>query len=182
MTKSFRLYIHKGLVATLALVLGGFNFVAAAQQCTVDAFENLQKVGETRLSVWFWDVYDAELRTDTGAFENAEQRALQLSYLRDIQAKDLVETTAEEWQRLGITLSAEHEQWLQELREMWPNVNEGDCITLLETEQGHAKFYGPKGELGEIASAQFTDDFLAIWLDENSRFKKERNQLIGVQQ
>lgn len=182
MTKLFRSLIRNGLFASTALVVSGFHTVAVASQCSVDAFDSLQKVGETRLSVWFWDVYDAELRTDTGAFENAQQRALQLSYLRDIQAKDLVDTTAEEWQRLGITVSTEHEQWLQELRKMWPNVSEGDCITLLETEQGHAKFYDPKGELGEIASAQFTDDFLAIWLDENSRFKKERNQLIGVQQ
>lgn len=174
-------YLRIGFVVSSALVLSGISTSALASQCAVDEFETLQKVGETRLSVWFWDVYDAELRTDTGALDSAEQRALQLSYLRDIKAKDLVDTTAEEWERLGITISGEHEQWLSELLEMWPNVKEGDCITLLETEQGHAKFFGPTGELGEISSAQFTDDFLAIWLDENSRFKDARNELIGVQ-
>lgn len=174
-------YLRNGLMISSAIALGVFSTSATASQCVVDEFENLQKVGETRLSVWFWDVYDAELRTDTGALDSAEQRALQLSYLRDIKAKDLVDTTADEWERLGITISDEHQLWLSELREMWPNVKEGDCITLLETEQGHAKFFGPSGELGEISSAQFTDDFLAIWLDENSRFKDARNELIGVQ-
>lgn len=174
-------YLRIGFVVSSVLVLSGISTSALASQCAVDEFETLQKVGETRLSVWFWDVYDAELRTDTGALESAEQRALQLSYLRDIKAKDLVDTTADEWERLGITISADHQQWLSELRDMWPNVQEGDCITLLETEQGHAKFFGPSGELGEIRSAQFTDDFLAIWLDENSRFKDARNELIGVQ-
>ncbi|WP_404407672.1 chalcone isomerase family protein [Pseudidiomarina marina] len=180
MTKLFA-YLRNGLFVSSAFVMGGFSSPALASQCSVDAFETLQKVGETRLSVWFWDVYDAELRTDTGSLDSAEQRALQLSYLRDIKASDLVDTTAEEWERLGITMSDEHQQWLDDLREMWPNVKEGDCITLLETEQGHAKFFGPSGELGEINSAQFTDDFLAIWLDKNSRFKKERDELIGVQ-
>lgn len=152
-----------------------------AKQCEVEAFSDLQKVGETRLKVWFWDVYDAQLRTDTGAFQDAGQRALQLSYLRDIKAKDLVDTTADEWQRLGISITESHRSWLDQLEQMWPNVSKGDCITLVETGQGFSEFYGPQGLLGEIAAEQFTEDFLAIWLAENSRFKDERNELIGAQ-
>ena len=64
---------------------------------------------------------------------------------------------------------------------MWPNVTKGDCITLVETSQGYAEFYGSEGLLGEIPAKQFTDDFLAIWLAEESRFKTERNELIGAQ-
>ncbi|MGI0152064.1 chalcone isomerase family protein [Pseudidiomarina sp. WS423] len=154
--------------------------VAAADSCTVPAFQQLQAVGKTRLKVWFWDVYDAQLRTDTGAFSDANQRALQLTYLRDIDADDLVDTTADEWQRLGIEQTPEHQQWLQQLREMWPNVSKGDCITLVETNAGDAQFYANQELLGEIASAQFTDDFLAIWLDAKSRFKDERDELIGA--
>lgn len=153
-----------------------------ASQCSVAAFDELKTVGETRLKVWFWDVYDAELRTDTGAYQDSEQRALQLSYLRNIDADDLVDTTAEEWQRLEIEATETHQQWLDELRNMWPDVREGDCITVVENDAGHAEFYGPEGRLGTIESAQFTDDFLAIWLSENSRFKDERNALIGAKQ
>lgn len=170
----------------LTVVVAGFFMIATAasfaSQCSaVDSFNELKPVGKTRLQVWFWDVYDAELRTETGAFADAQQRALQLSYLRDIKAKDLVDTTAEEWERLNIAITDEHQQWLNRLMQMWPNVNEGDCITLVETSDGHAQFFGPEGELGVIESAQFTDDFLAIWLDKNSRFKSERNELIGAQ-
>lgn len=170
----------------LTVIVAGFFMLAAASsfasQCSmVDSFNELKPVGKTRLKVWFWDVYDAELRTETGAFSNAEQRALQLSYLRDIKAKDLVDTTAEEWQRLDIAITDNHQQWLNRLTQIWPNVSKGDCITLVETAAGHAQFFGPEGELGVIESAQFTRDFLAIWLDENSRFKSARNELIGAQ-
>ncbi|CUA82547.1 chalcone isomerase family protein [Pseudidiomarina woesei] len=171
----------------LTVVVAGFFMIVTAasfaSQCAAVApFNELKPVGKTRLQVWFWDVYDAELRTETGAYtDEAQQRALQLSYLRDIKAKDLVDTTAEEWERLQITITADHQQWLNRLQEMWPNVTEGDCITLVETNEGHAQFFGPEGELGVIESAQFTDDFLAIWLDKNSRFKSERNELIGAQ-
>lgn len=171
----------------LTVIVAGFLMVFAAasfaSQCTVvEPFNELKPVGKTRLQVWFWDVYDAELRTETGSYEQAEQRALQLSYLRDIKAQDLVETTEEEWQRLNIAMTDEHQQWLQQLQQMWPDVQKGDCITLVETTDGHAQFYGSTGKLGVIESAQFTDDFLAIWLDEQSRFKSERNELIGAQQ
>lgn len=167
-------------ISTLAAMLAPPAQSQALQCSVVEPYEQLQAVGKTRLKVWFWDVYDAELRTDSGAYQGAEQRGLQLSYLRDISAQDLVDTTADEWQRLAIDISPEHQQWLNTLADIWPNVKEGDCITLVETAAGHAVFYGPEGQLGHIESAQFTDDFLAIWLAENSRFKEERNALIGA--
>ncbi|WP_417681496.1 chalcone isomerase family protein [Pseudidiomarina aquimaris] len=151
-----------------------------ALACEPDSAQDLQAVGKTRLSVWFWDVYDAQLLTDSGNYDDYDRRALRLSYLRDIKAKDLVETTKEEWQRMDIAVTSEHEQWLEKLQEMWPDVSNGDCLMLVETEQGHSSFYNAEGRLGGIDSAQFTDDFLAIWLSPNSRFKDERNELIGA--
>lgn len=166
----------------LAASIIGFSSISSAAQasCTNDQFDNLKVVGETRLSVLFWDVYDAQLRTDTGNYDAYDQRALRLTYLRTIKAKELVESTQEEWERLGIDISADHEQWLQELNDMWPDVEKGTCLMMLEDSDGYAQFFSTEGELGTIQSATFTDDFLAIWLDENSRFKDERNELIGA--
>jgi hypothetical protein len=168
----------KRLVTALALCCVAAPTMALA--CDPDSAKKLKPVGETRLSVWFWDVYDAQLLTDSGNYNDYDRRALRLSYLRDIEASDLVETTKEEWQRLGIDVSSEHQQWLSELNAMWPDVSNGDCLMLVENEQGHSTFYNAEKRLGEIPSAQFTDDFLAIWLSPNSRFKDERNELIGA--
>lgn len=179
--KAAKRVIQTALTVVMGSMIMVFATSSYASQCAaVEPFKELKPVGKTRLLVWFWDVYDAELRTETGAYENAQRRALQLNYLRDIKAKDLVDTTEEEWQRLNIRVSDEHKQWLQRLETMWPNVRKGDCITLVETIDGHAQFFGPEGELGVVESAQFTDDFLAIWLDEKSRFKSERDELIGA--
>lgn len=151
-----------------------------ALACEPESAQNLQPVGKTRLSVWFWDVYDAQLLTDTGNYDEFNRRALRLTYLREIEAKDLVDTTKEEWQRMDIKITEEHEQWLTKLQDMWPDVSNGDCLMLVETEQGYSTFYNAEGRLGAIKSAQFTDDFLAIWLSPQSRFKEERNELIGA--
>lgn len=156
-----------------------FSAAAQANQCEPDAIAELELVGETRLSVMFWDVYDARLYTDTGEYEGAGQRALRLDYLRDIEAADLVETTEEEWEKLDYEIDEQAQTWLADLDEMWPDVKEGDCLTLVETEDGFARFYNADGELGVIESKQFTQQFLDIWLSAESRFDDERNELIG---
>lgn len=164
------------------VVLGGLASNSALANCNPNLAASLETVGTTRLSVWFWDVYDAELLTDSGNYQDYQKRALRLNYLREIKAADLVETTKEEWQNLEIEVTSAHEDWLAKLNRIWPDVQEGDCLMLVETEQGHSKFFNAEGELGTIESSQFTDDFLAIWLSPESRFKEERNELIGAKQ
>lgn len=152
--------------------------------CKKPIAEGYQEVGQTRLSVLFWDVYDAYLYTPNGQFNWSERKqtpkALLLRYLRDIEAKDLVETTAEEWEKLGFN-TKQQSQWLDQLTAMWPDIKEDDCLLLRETEQGYAAFYQGEKQLGVIESAQFTEQFLAIWLSPESRFEEERDELIGKQ-
>lgn len=156
---------------------------AATQNCDAAVPENQQLVGKTRLSVLFWDIYDARLFTSSGGFDWQQRKSLRkslvLQYLRDIKAAELVETTGEEWERLGFQ-HAEQQQWLDQLNAMWPNIKEGDCLALIETEQGYAEFYQGSRLLGTIKNATFTEHFLAIWLSPESRYEEEREELIGA--
>lgn len=173
------------LAIALALLAGttSLTSLASPSACPLPTLAaDWQQVGSTRLKVWLWSVYDADLHTDSGDYANAQQRALRLRYLRDIKAVDLVESTAEEWQRLGIDVTATHQQWLAQLQQMWPDVREGDCLMVVEDQQGHAQFFNAQGALGSIPSAQFSDDFFAIWLSENSRFAENRDELVGATQ
>ncbi|MDN7124201.1 chalcone isomerase family protein [Pseudidiomarina sp. 1APP75-32.1] len=170
------------VLITITLLTGLLASGAASAQCSPTAASSLQTVGSTRLSVWFWDVYDAELLTDSGNYKDYDRRALRLSYLREIEAADLVDTTKEEWQRLGIEITPTHQQWLAKLNRIWPDVQAGDCLMLVENAQGQSQFFNTDKELGTIESSEFTDDFLAIWLSPDSRFKEERNELIGADQ
>lgn len=173
----------KVLIELTALAAAITGTAQAAESCKASVPDSYQTVGQTRLSVWFWDVYDATLLTDSGNYDWQQRQqsksALLLSYLRDIDADDLVDTTAEEWQRLGFE-HAEQDQWLEQLRNIWPDINEGDCLVLIETDNGGSAFYQGDKKLGEINHRSFTEQFLAIWLSPNSRFKEERNELIGA--
>ncbi|RUO73078.1 chalcone isomerase family protein [Idiomarina ramblicola] len=162
----------------LSGVIALFSMNLLAAECTSSVPENFTKVGETRLSVYFWDVYDATLYSPSGKYNQDERQALMLDYLRDIKAKDLIETTEEEWQKLGLN-SDSHEKWLTKLDSIWPDIKEGDCLLLVEKSNGAAEFYQGDKLLGEIDDNEFTEQFLAIWLSEESRFKSERNELIG---
>lgn len=147
-----------------------FSLNSLAAECTRSVPEDFDKVGETRLSVYFWDVYDAILYSPSGNYKKDERQALLLSYLRDIEAEDLIETTREEWQKLRLD-SASHDEWLQQLGSIWPDIKEGDCLLLVEGKDGSAMFYQGEKLLGTIDDKKFTDQFLAIWLSENSRFQ-----------
>lgn len=53
--------------------------VYAADQCQAIITEPLEKVGETRLRVYFFRVYDAILYTDSGIYPDAQSVALELT-------------------------------------------------------------------------------------------------------
>ncbi|MGM0481671.1 MAG: chalcone isomerase family protein [Pseudomonadota bacterium] len=170
---------------TLALLLLPISVNAQASSCDESLPEQFQKVGETRLSVWFWDVYDARLYTESGSFDWQQrkqlEKALLLDYLRDIKAADLIETTGEEWDKLGFS-HPQQQQWLTQLADIWPDITEGDCLLLRETAEGFAEFYQDDKKLGVIKHKTFTEQFLAIWLSPESRFESERQELVGAKQ
>ncbi len=59
--------------------------------------DDLKKVGEAKLKVLFWDVYNSSLYSKTGEYQ-VEQfpQALNINYLRGIDAEDLIEKTQDE--------------------------------------------------------------------------------------
>jgi len=171
--------MRKFMLATSALLLSAMSTPAFAASCEASVPGDFSKVGEPRLSVLFWDVYDATLYSPSGEYEKSERQALNLNYLRDIDADDLIETTEEEWQKLKLD-SSEHEGWLTKLKDIWPNIKKGDCLLLVESDNGYAEFYQGEELLGTVESQEFTDQFLAIWLSPESRFEDERNELVGA--
>lgn len=173
--------IKSSLAMALTLVLA--PTLAFASDCDSAVPNDQNRVGQTRLSVLFWDVYDARLFTPDGKFDweqrKQQRKTLVLDYLRDIKAADLVDKTAEEWERLDFD-HQDQQQWLDTLNDIWPDIKEGDCLALVENEDGHADFYQGDKLLGTIENSTFTEQFLAIWLSPESRYEDERDELTGA--
>ena len=142
--------------------------------------EDLKKVGEAKLKVLFWDVYNSSLYSKTGEYQ-AEQfpQALKINYLRDIDAEDLIERTQDEWLKLGIK-PVTFSQWIPLLTNIFPDIKKGDTLLLNVDENQQSEFFFNGKKIGDITDQSFGKTFLRIWLDENCRYPKVRNKLIGL--
>lgn len=139
----------------------------------------LEKVGEARLSVWFWSIYDSALYTQSGTYQKGQfPQALKIDYLRDIEADELLEQTEEEWQKLGES-SEQYSPWLSSLSSIWPDIKEGDQLLLLVDAEQISHFYFNGEPVGQIKDAAFGSAFLRIWLDPQCSYPKVRRKLIG---
>jgi len=142
--------------------------------------EQLQLVGQARLEVLFWSIYDSRLYTADGSYSDGQRPLrLELEYLRDIEAADLVEHTRNEWQHLQLRAD-EKDLWLQELARLWPDVREDDVLALEMSESGRSTFLLNGKPLGSIDDPQFGPSFLAIWLSPDTSRPELRRSLIGM--
>lgn len=158
--------------------------------------DTLQRQGYGKLRVWGFRVYTAstwrpgqsgdQSSNATGTESDTDRReqferpfALQIQYQRAFLADDLVETTRDEWQRMKLW-KPEQEQWLQRCRTIWPDVRDGDVLTLLIDREGRSVFFFNGQSRGRIDDIHFGPQFVAIWIGEQARFADLREQLLGA--
>ena len=135
-------------------------------------------VGEARLKVLIWDVYDSALFTPSGHWQGDAPYRLSLHYLRNIPAAKLVEQTEKAWRQQG----RDHpglNKWLTLLSELWPDIAEGDNLVFGLSASGESAFWFNGSPLGGIDDRDFGALFGGIWLDPDTPIPKLRAQLIG---
>ena len=142
--------------------------------------DELKKVGEAKLRVLFWDVYNSSLYSRTGQYQaDTFPQALKIHYLRDIDAKDLLDRTQDEWEKLGIE-KATFSPWIPLLNAIFPDIKKGDTLLLNVNKNQQSEFFFNGKTVGKISDQAFGKSFLRIWLDEKSSYPKVRNKLIGL--
>lgn len=168
------------LILALLLLLGGV-FCASANANTQwrDWVPNPQLVGKARLSVWFWDVYDAQLFAPQGAWQPTSPFALELKYLRDFEGQAIAKRSIEEMRKQGFDDEITLARWFDLLRDMLPDVEDQSRITGIADAQQTTRFYYNDTLIGSIAEPLFTQHFFAIWLGEDSSEPDMRDQLLG---
>jgi hypothetical protein len=162
----------------LALVLISLVLATGSAQARESAPE-LQMVGEARLKVLFWSVYDSRLYTADGDYQAGERPVrLDIQYLMNIDADDLVARTASEWEAQQRSHERQ-EQWLQALSNLWPDVSESDTISLEILADNRSVFYRNGELLGTLDDPEFGQYFLDIWLSPETTRPELRERLLG---
>ena len=135
-------------------------------------------VGEARLKVLIWEVYDSALFTPSGRWQGDAPYRLSLHYLRNIPAAKLVEETEKAWRDQGRNHPRLNE-WLGLLGDLWPDITEGDNLVFGLNELGDSAFWFNDSPLGSIKDRDFGPLFGGIWLDPDTPRPELRAQLIG---
>ena len=165
---------------TVASVLLACLALALAVPAGAVIPENVLEVGNARLKVLAWTIYDSTLFSRDGEFRGIEPGLiLDINYRRNISRQALLKRTRLEWQRQGIARK-QHTQWLAELEALLPGITKGDRITLVVGESLSSTFYFNGQQIGAMQDPDFTRDFLAIWLSENTSYPRVRDKLVGL--
>ena len=135
-------------------------------------------VGEARLKVLIWEVYDSALFTPSGRWQGDAPYRLSLHYLRNIPAAKLVEETEKAWRDQGRN-HPKLNQWLGLLGDLWPDITEGDNLVFGLNALGDSAFWFNGSPLGSIEDRDFGPLFGGIWLDPDTPRPELRAQLIG---
>ena len=146
--------------------------------------KSFKATGQAEFSYLFWDVYNSTLFNAKGEFNKDsawhEQGpvVLEIHYKRDIKAKDLIDSTVEQWQHLKIS-NADYEAYVSWLSETWPNLKKGDKLALLMYPD-HSVFFYNNQFLSKQDNPAFGKTFLDIWLSVDTSEPKLRKQLLSL--
>jgi len=155
---------------------------ASAPEATVAAaLQDKQALGQGRLRVWGFEVYDASLWASPGfdVQRYSEQRfALELNYLRAFKGRDIAARSIDEM-RLQARISPDQStRWQQAMDTLFPDVQRGDRITGVHVPGSGARFY-LNGQLrGELADTDFSRLFFGIWLSPRTSQPALRDKLL----
>lgn len=138
-------------------------------------------VGEARLSMYFWDIYDASLVASNGQFKQGEPFAFSLTYLRDFDGKDIASYSVDEMRKLGMVDEMKLAKWYQTMLEIFPDVKEGETITGIVDQGKSSHFFVGDQLLGLVHDEEFSVWFFSIWLSERTSEPEMRMKLLGMQ-
>ena len=137
-----------------------------------------QKVNQTRLTYLFWDVYDIALYAPNGTYKNDAPFALEITYLLDLEGKDIAKVAKKEMKKLGQKNKDILEKWHNQMAEIFPNVEKGERLVGIKGADGYAYFYNDGTFIGSVQDPEFTQYFFDIWLSPNTSRPDLRRELL----
>ena len=158
---------------------------AAFSRPEVTGLGGVVPTAPVRLRVWGFEVYDARLWTPVG-FRHGQYTqfpfALELQYLRKLEGAAIASRSIDEMRRVGSFSDAQAQSWGGAMRELFPDVRQGERITGINLPGVGAEFWVNGQRAGVVKDPAFARLFFGIWLDERTSEPKMRAQLLqGLQ-
>lgn len=140
---------------------------------------NKELVGEGKLYYFLMHIYDAKLYSDDGTFSFYKPFALKLEYKRKLYGEKIADRSNLEIRNLGFKDEIKLAAWYGQMKDIFPDVDDGISITGLYTPGKQTVFYKNDKEIGVIKDPEFGKWFFGIWLNERTSEPVLRKQLLG---
>jgi hypothetical protein len=188
MTSPKRLRLTRRAALLLLAALPGAALASRAPQALPPELKTelrgARLLGEGTLRYLGLHVYDIRLwgEADFSVRElQGAALALELEYARSLEGRAIAERSLKEMQSLGSVDAAQAERWLQQMRQIFPDVKKGDRITGVQRPGEAARFFVNGQPRGEVRDAEFTRLFFGIWLSPRTSQPRLREALLGTQ-
>ncbi len=139
----------------------------------------LERIGTGTLRWFGFHVYDAALYASDGRFDFGRPFAISIRYARELVGAKIAERSLAEIERLGLGSPAQRTAWARAMRELFPDVADGDTLVGLHEPGRGARFFLNGRTLGEVSDAEFSRAFFSIWLDPRTSEPTLRASLLG---
>lgn len=147
------------------------------------AINGVKSLGQSRLVVYGFNIYDAKLWSGenfSAANYTRELFALELRYLRNFNGAMIAERSLKEMRRLNPVSDEKAAQWLESMKRTFPDVKKGDQLIGIHRPEGSASFILNGKPIGEVRDEEFARLFFGIWLNPKTSEPKMRSELIGA--
>jgi hypothetical protein len=145
---------------------------------------NARSIGVGRLTVWGFQVYDAQLwAAPEFSADGYERRsfALDITYLRGFDNGVIAERSLREMRGIGAMSEQQATQWLGQMRKIFPEIAKGDRLIGIHKPGDGAAFILNGKPVGEIRDAEFGRLFFGVWLSPQTSAPQLRRALLGLQ-
>ena len=171
------------VVLLAALSVPPSGLAQALPEPVQQALPGASLTGQMRFRFWGFEVYDARLWTAPGfraAAYEGHPLALELQYLRDFRAVDLVERSIQEMRRIATVTAEQERRWASELQRIFPDVRKGERLLGVHRPGQGAAFWFNGQPRGEILDAEFARVFFGLWLSPRTPEPALRQALLGA--
>lgn len=166
----------------MALLLIGLAGHAGATPLTPDFvthhIPDASPVGQGRYTYMAINVYDAVLYAPNGEWQEGRAMALSLTYLTGLKGEKIAQRSVDEMRKQGFADETTLTAWNAQMKDIFPNVENGSNLTGLYTSSGETWFFKNGQLIGKMQDHEFGKQFFNIWLGEKSSDLALRSALL----
>ena len=169
--------VMKSPLVVVALLLMLVQGAYASAMMTL--VPNAELVGEARLKVVFFKIYDAQLFAPQGRYSPYDPYCLRLTYLIDAKKNRIISQTVKEMRRMEVASAEQIDRWIPKMEAAFISMAKGSQADFIHTPDGRLTLVANNVVISVIDDTALAKAIMDIWLGPKVRSRDFQNSLMG---